>query len=158
MSEPAPGPVPALADPIPIMGRAWPYGPGRPGLATAAGVLARVAAGLTLFVQLLFVAPGLDGHDGVSQWLMLLGLPCAVGMIVGASRLMWHRSSRILFASSAGAVAVLLLVFLVGLGELRGAELIGLAFFVAVALPMPLLAAIFTQAPTVKGWLAAELR
>ena len=140
------------------MGPAWPYGPGRPGVATAAGVLARVAAGLTFFVQLVFVAPGLDGQDGVSQWLMLLGLPCAGGMIVGANRLMWHRSSRLVFASSAAAVAVLLLVFLVGLGELRGAELIGLVFFVVLALPLPLLAAIFTQAPAVKSWLAAELR
>ena len=135
----------------------WPYGPGRPSLATAAVVLGHVTAGLTIVVSLIFLAVLLTGDGDPVMGALTLGLPCAVGMIVGGVQLTGRRSSGVLFASAATAVGVLVLSLIVGVGWLTPGDLAGQAVFVATALPLPLLTAIFSRARTVTSWLGAEL-
>jgi hypothetical protein len=133
----------------------WPYGPARPGMATAAAVLGYVTAGLTIVfsVILLFVALGGDGDDTVA--VLLLGVPCAVGLLVGAGQTLRRRSAHVLFVSAVAAVAVLLLALVVGVAVLAADDLIGETMFVVLALPLPLLTAIFARTTTVTAWLAA---
>jgi hypothetical protein len=135
----------------------WPYGPGRPSLATAAVVLGHVTAGLTIVVTLIFVAVLLTGNGDPTMGALLLGLPCAIGMIVGGVHLTRRRSSGLLFASAATAVGVLVLSLIVGVGWLTPEDLAGQAVFVGTALPLPLLTAIFSRARTVTGWLGADI-
>jgi hypothetical protein len=124
-------------------------------MATAAGVLGYVTAGLTIAfsVILLFVALGGDGDATVAA--MLLGAPCAVGLIVGAGQTLRRRSAHTLFVSAAASVAVLLLALVVGVAVLAAEDLIGETVFVVLALPLPVLTAIFARARSVTGWLAA---
>jgi hypothetical protein len=133
----------------------WPYGPGRPPLATAAGVLGYVTAGLTIVFSLIFLLVLLSGKGDPTQWVLVLGLPCAAGLLVGGVRIMRRRSAGLLFASAASAVAVLMVSLIVGMGWLPEQEIFGEAVFVVLALPLPLLTAVFARARTVTGWLAA---
>ena len=87
--------------------------------------------------------------------LLLLGVPCAVGLISGAAELM-RRRRPILFGSAVSAVAVLLLALVAGLLELAAEDVLGLAIFIVVALPLPVLTAIFAKVGTVTGWVAAD--
>jgi divalent metal cation (Fe/Co/Zn/Cd) transporter len=134
----------------------WPYGHGRPGLATAAGVLGYVTAGLTIVVSLVFLLVLLSGNGDTVQAVLVLGLPCAAGLIIGASQLLRRRSAQILFASAAASVTVLVLSLIVGVGFLTQNDLLGQAVFLALALPLPLLTAIFARARAVTGWLGAR--
>jgi hypothetical protein len=124
-------------------------------MATAAAVLGYVTAGLTIVfsVILLFVALGGDGDDTVA--VLLLGVPCAVGLIVGAGQTLRRRSAHILFVSAVASVAVLLLALVVGVAVLAADDLVGETMFVVLALPLPLLTAIFARTTAVTGWLAA---
>jgi hypothetical protein len=131
---------------------AWPYGPGRPGLATAAGVLGYVTAGLTIVFSLVFLLVLLSGNGDATLAVLALGLPCAVGAV----QLMRRRSAQILFASAAASVAILMISLIVGVGFLTQDDLLGQAVFIAVALPLPLLTAIFARARAVTGWLSAR--
>jgi hypothetical protein len=133
----------------------WPYGPGRPSLATAAGVLGYVTAGLTLVFSLFILLVTLSGSGDPTVTVLLLGLPCAVGLIVGAAQILRRRSTRALFASAASAVGVLMVSLVMGLGSLPQDELLGQAVFVVFALPLPLLTAIFARARSVTGWVEA---
>ena len=150
------GPPSGYGPPLNHAAARWPYGPGRPGLATAAAVLGFVTAGLTIVVTLAFVVVLLTGNGDPTVGALVLGLPCAVGMIVGGVRLTARRSSEVLFASAATAVGVLLFSLVVGIGYLVPGDLAGQAVFVATALPLPVLTAVFSRAATVKAWLAAR--
>ena len=151
---PPPGYGPARYPWVPPTAK-WPYGPERPSLGTAAGVLGHVTAGLTIVftVILLIVALGGDGDPTVA--VLLLGVPCAVGLIVGAGQLLRRDSARTLFASAAASVAVLLVALVVGLAVLPSDDLIGEAVFVVLALPLPVLTAVFARNGTVAAWVAA---
>jgi len=134
----------------------WPYGPGRPPLATAAAVLGHVTAGLTIVFSLIFVVSLLTGEGDPAQGVLALGLPCAVGLIVGGVHLTGRRSAGVLFASAATSVGILLFSLIAGIGWLTSDDLAFQAVFVAVALPLPLLTAIFSRARSVTGWVAAR--
>jgi hypothetical protein len=133
----------------------WPYGPDRPALGTAAAVLGYVTAGLTILFSVIFLVVALSGDGDATVVVLLLGAPCAVGLIVGAGRLLRRRSARTLFVSAAASVAVLVFALLVGVAVLRAGDLIAEAVFVVAALPLPVLTAIFARSRTVSGWLAA---
>jgi hypothetical protein len=136
----------------------WPYGPRRPSLATAAAVLGHVTAGLTCVFSLMFLLVLLSGKGDPTIGVLVLGLPCSAGLVVGGLQLMRRRSASLLFASAAVSVTVLLVSLIVGVGWLVERELIGLALFVVLALPLPLLTAIFARAGSVTSWLAAGRR
>ena len=135
----------------------WPYGPGRPGVATAAVALGSVTAGLTSLVTLVFllVASTGDSQEGPGDTL-LLGFPCAVGMALGAARLLSGRSHRLLFYSALAADLVLPLAVLVAVvtQQPRG-QVLSTAVFMLFACPLPTLTAIFAVLPRVEGWAAA---
>ena len=133
----------------------WPYGPGRPPLATAAAVLGHVTAGLTCVFSLIFLLVLLRGDGDPTIGVLVLGLPCSAGLVVGALQLMRRRSAGLLFASAALSVTVLLVSLIVGVGWLVERELFGQTVFVVLALPLPLLTAIFARTTAVTGWLAA---
>jgi hypothetical protein len=99
------------------------------------------------------------GGDGdLTTTVLLLGLPCAAGLIAGANQILRRKSERNLFASAALAVGVLLLSLVIGLVTLTDGDLAGQAVFIVLAVPLPLLTAIFARARSVTGWLrAAEL-
>ena len=139
--------------------QAWPYGPGRPGSATAAAVLGFVTGGLTIAFLLVMLVAVLAGQEDVATWLLLLlGVPCAVGLLTGAAELMRRRSTSVLFGSAVSAVAVLLVALVAGLAELAADDVVGLAIFVVIALPLPVLTAVFAKVGTVTGWDAAARR
>ena len=134
----------------------WPYGPGRPPLATAAAVLGHVTAGLTIVFSLIFVVNLLTGEGDPAQGVLALGLPCAAGLIVGGVHLTGRRTARLLFASAATSIGILLFSLIAGIGWLTSDDLVFQAVFVVVALPLPLLTAIFARARSVTGWVSAR--
>ncbi|HEY0125997.1 MAG TPA: hypothetical protein VGB58_02535 [Blastococcus sp.] len=133
----------------------WPYGPARPTAATAAAVLGHVTGGLTALVMLGILVAVLDGDDDPSTLLMLLGIPCAVAIVAGAAALLGRRTAELLFRAALASVAVLALVLVVGLATLDGDARVGMLGTVVLALPLPVLTAVFARRPVVRGWVAA---
>ena len=132
----------------------WPYGPARPTAATAA-VLGHVTGGLTALVMLGILVSVLDGDDDPSTLLMLLGIPCAVAIVAGAAALLGRRTAELLLRAALASVAVLALVLVVGLATLDGDARVGMLVTVVLALPLPVLTAVFARRPQVRGWVAA---
>lgn len=133
----------------------WPYGPVRPSAATAAAVLGHVTGGLTGLVMLGILVSVLGGDDDPSTLLMLLGIPCAVAIIAGSAALLGRRTADLLHRAAVASVAVLVLVLVVGLATLDGGARLGLLVTVVLALPLPILTAVFAGRPQVRGWVAA---
>jgi len=135
----------------------WPYGPARPTAATAAAVLGHVTGGLTALVMLGILLSVLDGDDDSSTLLMLLGIPCAVAIVAGAAALLGRRTAELLFRAALASVAVLALVLVLVLGRttLDGDARVGPLVTVVLALPLPVLTAVFARRPQVRGWVAA---
>jgi hypothetical protein len=133
----------------------WPHGPARPSAATAAAVLGHVTGGLTALVMLGILVSVLDGDDDPSTVLMLLGIPCAVAIIAGAAALLGRRTAALLFRAALASIAVLVLVLVVGLATLDGEARLGMLVTVVLALPLPILTAVFAHRPQVRGWAAA---
>jgi hypothetical protein len=133
----------------------WPHGPARPTAATAAAVLGHVTGGLTALVMLGILVSVLDGDDDPSTLLMLLGIPCAVAIVAGAAALLGRRTAELLFRAALASVAVLALVLVVGLATLDGDARVGMLVTVVLALPLPVLTAVFARRPQVRGWVAA---
>src|SRR3954447_19021703 len=107
-APPAYGPPPGYGPPIgwAAAPQAWPYGPRRPGVATAAAVLGFVTGGLTALVSLIILLSVTSGDSDPSIVLMLLGLPCAIAVIAGAAVLTSRGSPGLLFgAAVAGQTA-----------------------------------------------------
>lgn len=141
----------------PLPPPAWPDGPGRPSIATAAAVLGFVTAGLTILVSGALLIVVLNGEDDTVSLLLTLGLPCAAGLITGGLRLLDRRSPAPLFGSALGCVAVLLVAWLAGAATIdRTDGMQGLSVFVLTALILPALTAIFSWLRTVRGWVAAR--
>jgi hypothetical protein len=160
---PPPGYAPVPYGPPPGYGwyplppQAWPHGPARPGIATAASVLGFVTAGLTILVSGLLLIGVFNGEDDLPSLVLALGLPCAAGLIAGGVRLQDRRSPAPLFLSAVGCVVVLLLAWLAGAATIdRSNGLEGLTVFVVSAAVLPSLTAIFAWQRVVRGWVAAR--
>jgi hypothetical protein len=136
---------------------ARPEGPARPGSATTASVLGFVTGGLTALVSLMFVAfiaRGVENDPATTT--LLLGLPCAAGLIAGAALLMRRRSPLLLFWSALAAVLVLVLAEIVAIVWVGGDGPLGVGVFVLLALPLPVLTAVFATRPKTRGWVDAR--
>ena len=153
------GPPPGYGAPQPppwaTRAATWPFGPGRPSLATAAGVLGYVTAGLTIVVSLVFLLMTFSGEADLTVTVLVLGLPCSAGLITGANQILGRRQARNLVASAVLSVGVLMLSLVIGLVTLTGGDLAGQAIFIVLALPLPLLTAIFARARSVDEWVDA---
>ena len=136
--------------------RTWPHGPDRPGVATAAAVLGFVTAGLTLIVCLFIFADVIGRGSELSMKVFLLGFGSAVGLVVGAVRLLQARSPGVLFGSALASIGILLLALLIGVTTLYADEVAGLVGTVVFALPLPILTAVFAWLPRTRGWADAE--
>jgi len=133
---------------------AWPYGPDRPGIATAAAVLGFVTAGLTLLMSIFFATA--LGHDGSGVFVVLLfGIPCAIGMIVGGVRLLGQHTHQILLTSAIAAVLVLILALILGLGTFTGPDVVGMMIIIVLAAPLPIVTACLAGGSTVSAWVYA---
>jgi len=162
-APPAYGPPPGYGPPydaVPPAGwagapQAWPYGPRRPGVATAAAVLGFVTGGLTALVSLIILLSVTRGDGDPSIVLMLLGLPCAIAVIAGAAVLTSRGSPGLLFGAAVASVGVLFLVAVVGMATLNVDDMLGRLLLVVLALPLPVTTAVFARQPRVRGWAAA---
>ncbi len=150
---PYPGPPPGYGWGSPP---AWPAGPGRPGVATAAGVLGIVTGSLSALVALVLTAAVLGGEDDAPTLVLLLGLPCGVALVAAGIRLLGRHSPTPLFVSALVAVTVLFLALVVGAGTVGADGLLGLTAFLVFALPLPVLTAVFARLPATVGWAAAR--
>lgn len=131
----------------------WPYGPGRPGAATAAAVLGIVTGGLTAAVCFLLLLAAFGG-DGDASLLVLLvgGVPCAAGTIAGGIRLLGRHRRGPLLVSAWASAGVLVVALLVGLVIYDGEDAWSFALVMGLALPLPVVTAALTARRTVKGW------
>jgi hypothetical protein len=155
---PPPGyPAPYGAAPwnAPRVSTTWPHGPDRPGIATAAAVLGFVTGGLTAIASFFFLIAVLFGGADLPTGLLVLGLPCAAGLIRGGVVLLRRDSSNVLTASAVLSVAVLLFALLAGFMSYSGSEALGFAIFVVVAAALPIVTACLAASGTVRGWLSS---
>ena len=131
----------------------WPYGPGRPGIATAAAVLGFVTGGLTAVVSFFCLMAVLLGGGDLPTIILVLGLPCAAGLIRGGVLLLRRDSTNVLSASAVLSVVVLLFTLLAGfLSDDRG-QTVGITLFVVLAAVLPIVTACLAVSGTVRGWL-----
>jgi hypothetical protein len=131
----------------------WPAGPGRPGVATAAGVLGIVTAGLTALVTA-GVLLGLATGDDEAAFLLTVvtGVLCAAGLLVGGIRLLGRRSADLLFGAALCSLASLALIAVAGRATLFGDDadfLLALAFLGA---PLPAVTAVLARSRATVGW------
>jgi hypothetical protein len=125
-------------------------------MATAAAVLGFVTAGLTVLVCLFLLADMANGGGDAPEKLFLLGFGSAIGLLVGGVRLVQGRSPAVLFGSALASIAILVIALLTGFGTLYSDQIGGLVVVVVLALPLPILTAVFSWLPRVRGWAAAE--
>jgi hypothetical protein len=125
-------------------------------MATAAAVLGFVTAGLTILVDLFIVADIADGSGDPPARLLLFGFGTAIGLLVGAVRLVQGRSPAVLFGSALASIGILVVALLTGFQTLYPDQIGGLVVVVVLALPLPVLTAVFSWLPRVRGWAAAE--
>ncbi|MBM7806546.1 hypothetical protein JOD57_002383 [Geodermatophilus bullaregiensis] len=149
------GPGYGYAWAVPPAPPAWPAGPGRPGVATAAAVLGFVTGGLTLVVSLFLLALTVGG-EGDPATTTLLGLPCAAGLVSGGVRLLGRRSPLVLSTSALAAVVVLFLALVAAAGTLDADDVEGLVVVLVLALPLPVLTAVFSRLPATVGWASSR--
>jgi hypothetical protein len=136
---------------VPPVRRPWPNGDGRPGVATAAGVLGIVTGGLTGLACLAFLTMTVSG-DVTSAFLLLFSAPCAIGTLTGGIRLLQGHRRGLLLGSASASVGVLLLGLLVGGLVYDGHEFLGVVVLVLVASPLPVVTAVLAAQPSVTGW------
>jgi vacuolar-type H+-ATPase subunit I/STV1 len=121
-------------------------------------VLGFVTGGLSALVSLLFLLMAvIGGQDDPVSMLLILGLPCAAGLISGAARLLSGDLPGPLFGWAIAAVGVLVVAALVALVAFDAADLLAVAIFVVLAVPLPVLTAVFAWRPDTRDW-ASEAR
>jgi hypothetical protein len=152
--QPSYGP-PAYGSGWPQPQRTWPHGPNRPGLATAAAVLAIVTGVLTVLGGLAFLLASLTEDGDLPTWLLALGLPCGVVLLVGGIRLLGRRSAPLVLWSAVAAAAVLVLALIGGMATLSRYDVPSLVAFILFALPLPVVTAAFAAQRPVRGWVAS---
>jgi hypothetical protein len=119
-------------------------------------VLGFVTAGLTVIVNLFVIADIVSGSGDVPHKMFLFGFVSALGLTLGAIRLLQGRSPLVLFGSALASIAILVIALLTGFATLYADEVGGLIVLVVLALPLPILTAVFAWLPRVRGWAAAE--
>ena len=118
-----------------------------------AAVLGFVAGGLTAVVVLyLVLLTALGAPVGGLFLLVLLGAPCAVALIRGGLRLLQGRVVQPLLAAALWSIVALLFVLLLGGAFGGGPGLVMTGVFLAVALPLPVLTAVFARHADVTAW------
>jgi hypothetical protein len=143
-----PGSPYGYAAPLP-----WPHGPGRPSITTTAAVLGFVTGGLTILASLGFLIALLTEECDPVVGVLVLGLPCAAGMVFGSVQLLARRSPTPLFVSALAAVGVLVLALVVAAATTDGGDdVVGVGFFVLLAGVLPVLTAVFARLPATVGW------
>jgi hypothetical protein len=120
-------------------------------------VLGFVTAGLTLLMSIAYLG-GLDSSgENAAFAVLLLGIPCAAGMILGGVQVLRRSSSRTLLTSAIAAVVVLILALIVGLGTLSDpGAVVGLMVLLVLAAPLPVVTACLAGGRTVSTWIAAR--
>jgi hypothetical protein len=131
----------------------WPYGPGRPGIATAAAVLGFVTGGLTAVASFFCLMAVLFGGGDLPTIILVLGLPCAAGLIRGGVLLLRRDSTNVLSASAVLSVVVLLFTLLAGFLSDDHGETVGITLFVVLAAVLPIVTACLAVSGTVRGWM-----
>ncbi|RZU33747.1 hypothetical protein BKA19_3482 [Blastococcus saxobsidens] len=134
----------------------WPYGPGRPPVATTAAVVGIVTGALTAFGGLVFLLALVGGQGDVATTVLILGLPCTVGLITGGVQVLQRRSSAVLFWSAVAALGVLAVALIAGMTALDEDDRIGVAAFVLFACILPVVTAVLARLRTVTEWLVAH--
>ena len=137
----------------PHVATTWPYGPGRPGIATAAAVLGFVTGGLTAVVSFFCLMAVLLGGGDLPTIILVLGLPCAAGLIRGGVLLLRRDSTNVLSASAVLSVVVLLFTLLAGLLSDDRGQTVGITLFVVLAAVLPIVTACLAVSGTVRGWM-----
>ncbi|TYP81333.1 hypothetical protein [Blastococcus xanthinilyticus] len=129
----------------------WGPEPRRPTVATSAGVLGIVTGALTAIGSLIALIAAAGGADAATT-VLVLGLPCAVGLLVGGLRLLQGHRAGLLFGSALAALGVLALALVAGLLLLDGDDVVGLAAFLLFAAVLPIITAVFARLPEVTRW------
>jgi hypothetical protein len=121
-------------------------------------VLGFVTAGLTLVMQVVFIAALSSGDGDPATAVLLLGIPCAAGLILGGVRLLGRQTLQILLLSAIAAVLVLVLALVVGLATVSGsgADLAGLVIILVLAAALPTTTAALAAQRTVSGWMNSQ--
>ncbi len=135
---------------------AWPAGPGRPSVATAAAVLGFVTGGLTVLMTIGFLI-GLSSGDDEAVYLLTVvtGLLCAPGLIAGGVRLLARKSADLLFYSALAATVSLALIGVLGSATLYGDDAAFIVGFVALGFALPVVTAVLARARHTVGWVSS---
>jgi hypothetical protein len=134
----------------------WPHGPGRPGAATTAAVLAIVTGSLTVLGGLLMLVAALTGDDDLPTFVLALGLPVGGVLLAGGISLLGRRRADWVLWSAVAAVAVLLLALLAAALTLDGDGAVGVLFFTLFASVLPIVTVAFSAKDVVRRWAATK--
>jgi hypothetical protein len=118
-------------------------------------VLAIVTGVLTVLGGLAFLLASLTEDGDLPTWLLALGLPCGVVLLVGGIRLLGRRSAPLVLWSAVAAAAVLVLALIGGMATLSRYDVPSLVAFILFALPLPVVTAAFAAQRPVRGWVAS---
>jgi hypothetical protein len=114
-----------------------------------------VTGSLTLLATLGLLVASLAGEGDLPTYLLLLGLPCGVCLLVGGIQLLGRRSAPLVLWSAVAVAAVLVVALLGGVATLPDDDAVGLAGFIVFALPLPVVTAALSGQRTVRDWVAA---
>ncbi|SDF68054.1 hypothetical protein SAMN05660485_03899 [Blastococcus fimeti] len=135
---------------------AWPAGPGRPSVATAAAVLGFVTGGLTVLMTIGFLFDLSAGDDEAVYWLIVVtGLLCAPGLIAGGVRLLARKSADLLFFSALAAAVSLAVIGVLGAATLYGEDAESVMVFVTLGFSFPVITAILARVRHTVGWVSS---
>ena len=134
----------------------WPHGPGRPGVATAAAVLAIVTGSLTALGGLGMLVAALTGDDDLPTLVLALGLPVGGVLLAGGISLLGRRRADWVLWSAVAAIAVLVLALFGAALTLDSDGAIGVLVLTVFALPLPVVTAALSGQRRVQQWAAAQ--
>lgn len=121
--------------------------PARPGIVAAAARSGLAAAVWTFLIGLLVSLGGAR-----TAWLAAAALLAAMGLAIGARRLLTGQGRRLLVASAVVSAAVIAVAAFMD-QELRADGVAGVLIWLAFALALPALTAAMALAPRVDDWL-----
>ncbi|MBB3677407.1 hypothetical protein [Modestobacter versicolor] len=156
--QPGYGYAPAYAPGWPQQPPVWPHGPGRPGLATASAVLGIVTGSLTVLGGLVFLVAGLTDDGDPSTWLLSLGVPVGVALLVGGIGLLGRRRAALVLWSAVAAAVLLLASLVAGLAWYSDDEdaVQALLGFTVFAWVLPVVTASLAAQRVVREWAASD--
>jgi hypothetical protein len=120
-------------------------------------VLGFVTAGLTLLMQPAFLGALLGGDGDAATAVLLLGTPCAAGLIAGGVQLLRRRSSQLLLVSAIAAVLVLLVALVAALATSAPSadNFAGAVVLLVFAGALPVTTAVLAGQRSLTSWTAA---